>query len=203
MAKVEEKLLLILVVLVLMTAPAIADGPVNVDNDLGFGSFVDTMSSSSTGPIFTLSIEATVWFDSSTGTYTYVYEFTDNGTSIFGISSLTIDTGFFDANLHWGIIGTPVPFSATFGGTLTFHFPPSLPSGSTASGSTTTVYAQSTEAPLQYHFWGTGFGGSGSDQYTLGPDPPPPIYVAEAPSLLLLSTGLLSVFGIGFFRKFS
>ena len=194
MAKVKEKLLLILVVLVLMTAPALA-GPVNVVNDSGFGSFVETMSSSSTGPLFTLSIEATVWFDSLTGTYTYVYEFTDNGTSLFGISSLTIDTGFFDANLDWGIVGTPLPFSATFGGNLTFHFSPSSP-----SGSTTIVYAQSTEAPKEYHFWGTGFGPSGSTQYTLGPDPPP-VYVAEAPSLLLLGTGWLV---IGFFRqKFS
>ncbi len=71
------------------------------------------------------------------------------------------------------------------------------------SGGTYTVYAQSTQPPQEYLFWGSGFGPSGTGSYTLGADPPA-LYVAEAPSLLFLGTGLLGVVGIGFFRqKFS
>jgi len=56
--------------------------------------------------------------------------------------------------------------------------------------------------PQEYLVSAFGFGPSGITT-TLGADPPL-LYVAEAPSLLFLITGLLGVVGIGFFRqKFS
>jgi len=203
----KEKCLFILVVLVLMTAPALA-GFVHVsDESLNFGSLshpdpIATMSSSSSpGPLgFVLSIETRVWLNNEEGTYTYVYEFSDNWTSFGGITSVTIYTGDFDATLGWGTVGSPLSSSVDiiFGGALTFQFNPGV-----ASGSTTTVYAQSTMGPQLYNFSGWGFGPSGADQFTWGADPPSgePFGLPESPSFLLLGSGLL---GLGFFRqKFS
>ena len=204
----KQKSLFILAVLVLITTPALAghEPPhVDLENNPSFGSFVVTKySESSPGPVgFVLSITATVWLDDA-GTYTYVYEFSDidpisgNGTSLIGISSLSIGAADFDSSLHWGAIGDlPFPLIVTFGKQLTFQFPDYLPSGGTY-----TVYAQSTMGPLEYPVSAFAFGPSGAGQYTLGADPV--LYVAEAPSLLFLITGLLGVVGIGFFRqKFS
>ena len=200
----KEKCLFILMVLVLMTAPAFA-GFVHVsdaDEASTFGSAshpdaIATMSSSSSpGPIgFVLSIEARVWLNEE-GTYTYVYEFSDNGTSFGGITSITIYTGDFDATLDWGTVGSPLGSTVDmiFGGSLTFQFNPGV-----ASGSTTTVYAQSTMAPQLYNFSGWGFGPSGADQQTWGADPiDEPQALPEAPSFFLLGTGLL---GLGFLRQ--
>jgi len=179
---VKEKFLLILAVLVLITAPALAGGPVDVlvESDFGSAAFstpIATSSSSSPpGPIgFALSIETRVWLDDVTGVYTYVYEISDNGTSLVGITSVSIDTGFFESDLNWGAVGGSLPssFNTTFEGHLTFQFSPGLPSGGTY-----TVYAQSTQPPQEYLFWATGFGPSGSGAYTLGADPPP-LYVVQ------------------------
>lgn len=198
----KEKFLLILAVFVLATAPALAGGPIDVSVESDFGSaatpIAEMTSSSPPGPLgFTLSIEARTWLDDVTGVYTYVYEFSDNGTSLAGITSVSIDTGFFDSTLDWGTVGGSIPsaFNTTFDGHLTFQFSPGLPSGGTY-----TVYAQSTQPPQDYLFWATGFGPSGSGAYTIGADPPPIIYasVPEVSSFLFLSTGLL---GIGFFRR--
>jgi len=189
----KEKLMFVLVVFCLITAPALAGGPVNVFDESGFGSLIDSKSSSSTGPLgFTLSIEARVWLKD--GTYTYVYEITDNGTSPFGISSVGIGSSSFDGlNLNWGTVGGPALLSAaTFSDNLTFHFSPALP-----SGNTTIVYAQSTQGPLEYLFGGTGYGPSGSGN-TLGPGAPP-LATPEPGTLILLGTGLLG--GVGFLRK--
>jgi len=203
---VKEKFLLILAVLVLITASALGGGPVDVEFESDFGSagfsapIAEMTSSSPPGPIgFTLSITARVWLNDVTGIYTYVYEFTDNGTSFGGITSVSIDTADFDSSLNWGTVGGSLSsaFNTTFSDHLTFQFSPGMPSGGTY-----TVYAQSTQPPQEYLFWGSGFGPSGTGSYTLGADPP--LYVAEAPSLLFLGTGLLGVVGIGFFRqKFS
>jgi len=190
----KDKLLFVLVILVLTTAPALA-GPVDVPNDSGFGSFVDSMSSSSPPGVtgFWLSINATVWLNAA-GTYTYVYEFSDNGSSFLGISSLSIGAADFDSTLDWGAVGGPLPsLNVVFGNQLTFQFPTALPSGGTY-----TVYAQSTMGPQEYLVSAFGFGPSGTTT-TLGADPP--LYVAEAPSLLFLITGLLGVVGIGFSRQ--
>jgi len=201
---VKEKFLLILGVLVLMTASVLAGGPVDVLVESDFGSaatpIAEMTSSSPPGPIgFSLTVTTRVWHDDVTGIYTYVYDFTDSGTSLIGITSVSIDTADFDGSLNWGTVGGPAYLSnVTFDGQLTFQFFPAVP-----TGSTTTVYAQSTQPPQEYLFWGTGFGPSGTGAYTLGADPPH-VYVAEAPSFLFLGTGLLGVVGIGFFRqKFS
>ena len=193
----KNQLLLILTVLFLITAPALAGGPVDVLVESDFGSaatpIAEMTSSSPPGPIgFTLTITARVWLDDDTGIYTYVYEFTDNGTSLIGITSVSIDTADFDPNLDWGTVGGPLlaDFNTTFDGHLTFQFSP-LPSGGTY-----TVYAQSTMPPQEYLFWGSGFGPSGTGAYTLGADPPRAI--PEAPSFFLLGTGVL---GLGFFRQ--
>jgi len=193
----KEKLLFILAILVLITAPAWA-GAVDVPNESGFGSFTATKSSSSPpGPFgFVLSIEVRVWLNAA-GTYTYVYEFSDNGTSLIGITSLSIGAADFDSTLNWGAVGGPVPWyplNVVFGEQLTFQFPSALPSGGTY-----TVYAQSTMGPEEYLVSAFGFGPSGITS-TLGADPPT-IYVAEAPSFLFLGIGLLSIVGIGFFRQ--
>jgi len=191
----KEKVLLTLVVLLLTTAPALAGGPVSVFDESGFGLLIDSKSSSSTGPLgFTLSIEARVWLKD--GTYTYVYEMTDNGTSPFGISAVTIASSSFDGiNLNWGTAGGPAFLSAaTFTDNLTFHFSPALP-----SGTTTIVYAQSTQGPLEYLIGGTGYGPSGGS-YTLGPGADAPLASSPEPgTLILLGTGLLG--GVGFLRK--
>lgn len=195
----KDKFLFVLVILVLITASALA-GPVDVPNDSGFGDFQESMSSSTPPGVtgFWLSINATVWLNAA-GTYTYVYEFSDNGSSFLGISSLSIGAADFDSTLNWGAVGGPLPsLHVVFGGDqLTFQFPSPLPTGGTY-----TVYAQSKMGPQEYLVSAFGFGPSGITT-TLGADPPL-LYVAEAPSLLFLITGLLGVVGIGFFRqKFS
>ncbi len=200
----KEKFLFVLVILVLITGPALA-GPVNVLDESGFGTLEATLSSTSPpGPLgFAISVDASVYLKD--GIYTYVYGLSDNGTgtSFFGtlgISSFSIVAPDFDPTLSWGIIGDlPSSFNTSFaGGLLTFQFSPGLPSGDGVY----TVYAQSTMAPLQYLFFGLGLGPTGEGAYTLGADPihdtEPPNLVPEASSFLLLSTGLL---GMGFFRR--
>ena len=200
----KEKFLFILVILVLLTGPALAGGPLNVlESDVGtlFGTQIDSMSSTSPpGPLgFTLSIDARVYLKD--GTYTYVYGLSDNGTgtSFFGtsgISSVSIVTADFDSTLDWGTVGDlPSSFNTTFvGGLLTFQFSPSLPSGNT----TYTVYAQSTMPPQLYLFFGLGLGPTGEGSYILGADPENDFALPETPSFFLLSTGLL---GLGLFRQ--
>jgi len=205
---VKEKFLLIFVVLVLATAPVLADR-LDVDFETDFGSttfstpIAEMTSPGPPGPIlFALTITARVWLDDVTGIYTYVYEFTDNGSSLIGIASVTIDTSFFDSTLNWGDVGDSIPdfvaFTTSFNGNLTFQFSSPLPSGGTY-----TVYAQSTNPQQEYSFWGLGYGPSGTGSI-LGADPPGEehLYVAEAPSFLFLGTGLLvGVVGLGFFRQ--
>ena len=195
----KKQFLLILPVLFLITAPALAGGPVDVLVESDFGSaatpIAEMTSSSPPGPIgFSLTVTTRVWHDDVTGIYTYVYDFTDSGTSFIGITSVSIDTADFDGSLNWGTVGGPAYLSnVTFDGQLTFQFFPAVPSGST----TTTVYAQSTQPPQEYLFWGTGFGPSGTGAYTLGADPED-FQLPEAPSFFLLGMGLL---GLGFFRQ--
>ena len=198
----KEKCLFILVILVLITGPALAGG-VNVADEFGFGALIEpTFTSTSPAGIlgFAISIDARVYLKD--GTYTYVYGLSDKGTgtSFFGtsgISSVSIVAPDFDPALGWGTVGDLPPgigFNTTFsGGLLTFQFSPALPSGNTAY----TVYAQSTMAPQMYLFYGLGLGPTGEGAYTWGADPPPTA-LPEAPSFFLLSTGLL---GLGFFRQ--
>jgi len=115
----KDKFLFVLVILVLITASALA-GPVDVPNDSGFGDFQESMSSSTPPGVtgFWLSINATVWLNAA-GTYTYVYEFSDNGSSFLGISSLSIGAADFDSTLNWGAVGGPLPsLHVVFGGDL-------------------------------------------------------------------------------------
>jgi len=182
----KENFLFILVILVLITAPALA-GAVDVVNESDFGTFTATKSSTSPPGRFgfVLSVDVRVWLDAA-GTYTYVYEFSDHGTSFIGISSLSIAAADFDSSLNWGAVGDdpalPSALNVVFGeDQLTFQFTSSLPS----TDDTYTVYAQSKMGPKEYLVSAFGFGASGTTS-TLGADPPdePTIYVAEAPSLL-------------------
>jgi len=207
----KEKYLFILVILVLITGPALAGG-VNVANESGFGLLIKpTLTSTSPAGVpfgFAITVDARVYLEN--GIYTYVYGLSDNGTGTHpffgtsGISSFSIAAPDFDPSLGWGTVGNvPSNLTTTFvGGIITFQFSPGLPSGDTPY----TVYAQSTMAPLLYSFSGFGLGPTGEGAVTWGADPPldEHLYVAEAPSLLFLGIGLLSVVGMGFFRqKFS
>ena len=193
--KMKEKLMFVLVALALITAPVLAGGPVNVFDESVFGTSIDSTSSSSTGFLgFRLSIDASVWLQDDT--YTYVYKITDNGTSPFGITAVSIINSAFDGTgLNWGTVGGPAVLSAAAFGdsSLTFHFSPALP-----SGDTTIVYAQSKQGPLLGTLvGGSGYGPSGTSS-TLGPGGP--IHPNPEPAtLLLLGTGLLA--GAGFFRR--
>ena len=195
--------LLVPVVLVLTMAPALAGGPVDVADESGFGSLVvDPVTSASTGFLgFTLTVETSVWLKG--GTYTYVYQISDVppggtlGTSgPFGISSVAIGSSSFDGDLNWGTVGgggSNFLMAATFNDNLTFHFSP-LP-----TGTSTSIYAQSTQGPLEYNFWGTGYGPSGNSDSTLGPGADALAHAPEPGTLILLGTGLL--FGAGYLRK--
>lgn len=176
----KRKCLFVLLVFGLMTAPAWA-GRVDVLSESGFGSLIDSKSSSSTGSDV-LSVNARVWLEGST--YTYVYEI--SGTA--GISVAGVLNGNFDGiNLNWGAVGDTVLLSnASIGSNLLFFFSPSV-----TSGVTTIVYAQSTLGPLDSLFGGTGYGTFDS----VGPIVPNP----EPATLLLLGAGLLG--GAGLLRK--
>ena len=191
----KKHILFVLLVLGLMTAPALAGGPVNVLNELGFGALVDSKFSESTGASgFKLSVDTRVFLQGDT--YTYVYEINDKGTTPFGISIAGVTSQAFDGNLNWGTVGGPAFLGvATFTGDLTFRFSPNLP-----SGTTTTIYAQSTQGPLDALFGASGgFGFFGSTD-SLGPGADAPLANAPEPgTLLLLGAGLLG--GGGFLRK--
>ena len=122
----KEKFLLIFGVLVLTNVPASA-GRVDVGVGFDFGNAIaETIPTSSpSGPAgFALTVTARVWHDDVTGIYTYVYEFTDNGSSLTTINSLSIGTADFDGSLNWGTVGGSVSssFNTTFGNHLTFQF---------------------------------------------------------------------------------
>ena len=191
----KKNFLFVLLVLGLITAPALAGGPVNVLNELGFGALYDSKLSSSTAPSgFTLSVNTSVFLQGDT--YTYVYEISDNGTTPFGILIAAVASQAFDGNLNWGTVGGPVFLSAaTFTGDLIFHFSPALP-----RGFTTTIYAQSTQGPLDSLFGASGGSGFFGTTDSLGPGADSPLASSPEPgTLILLGTGLLG--GVGFLRK--
>ena len=189
----KEKFFFILVILVLITVPALA-GKVNVataDVAAEFGAVIaeSTIPSTSSGGGWTLSIDVEVRkkFDSVLQLDIYSYLFVVNATdSGIGISSLTIDSSFFDSTLNTGTVGGDTVGNVSFGGNLTFQFSsPTL---------TTTIYAQSTVAPGDVLFWGYSvIKGSSGEGTTLGP-----VATPEPGTLLLLGSGLL---GTGLFAK--
>ena len=207
----KEKFLFILVILVLITGPALAAvaSPVDDVSDFGTSVVIPLTTTSPAGAFFgfAITVEASVYLQD--GVYTYVYSLSDNetGTHAFlgeaGISSFAIAAPDFDPTLGWGTVGgVPSNLNVTFvGGMITFQFSPNLPSGSGIY----TVYAQSTMAPLLYTFSGSGLGTTGEGAITWGADPihdtEPIVLVAEVSSFFFLSFGLL---GLGLLRqKFS
>jgi hypothetical protein len=162
---------LCLVALAFAAAPAFANN-VDVTDTSGFGTSILTTSSTfSNGFNFNVDVTTTVFFNSSTGVYTYVYTLSNytggNPVDIFSIGSLN-----FNSSLNWGTVtgstssgvgldnpdattfGQPTPFCSSNGflgcssSTLTFFFSNGTgTSGGLHTGETITIYAQAFSGP--------------------------------------------------------